>query len=148
MPTRPSRESHVGSNPWIFLCKITIEFEGMVQKFRAISFEQLTEVSVLRDLQAADIIALQPHTRIHFYQKGDIVMTEGDLLSPQLHTLLQGTLRLTRIGTSGKETLLRTLLPNEIFAAPALFGDAIAPATVTATIESQVLTIVGVAYRR
>jgi CRP/FNR family transcriptional regulator, cyclic AMP receptor protein len=92
----------------------------MVQKFRAISFEQLTEVSVLRDLQAADIIALQPHTRIHFYQKGDIVMTEGDRLSPQLYTLIQGTLRLTRIGTSGKETLLRTLLPNEIFAAPGL----------------------------
>jgi CRP/FNR family transcriptional regulator, cyclic AMP receptor protein len=113
----------------------------MVQKFRAIEIEQLTEVSVLRDLQAADIIALQPHTRIHFYQKGDVVMTEGDLLSPQLYTLIQGTLRLTRIGTSGKETLLRTLLPNEIFAAPALFGDAIAPATVTATIESQVLTI-------
>jgi CRP/FNR family transcriptional regulator, cyclic AMP receptor protein len=62
-------------------------------------------------------------------------------LSPQLYTLIQGTLRLTRIGTSGKETLLRTLLPNEIFAAPALFGDAIAPATVMATIESQVLTI-------
>jgi hypothetical protein len=52
----------------------------MVQKFRAISFEQLTEVSVLRDLQAADIIALQPYTRIHFYQKGDVVMTEGDYL--------------------------------------------------------------------
>jgi CRP/FNR family transcriptional regulator, cyclic AMP receptor protein len=116
----------------------------MVQKFRAISFEQLTEVSVLKDLQAADIIALQPHTRIHFYQKGDVVMTEGDLLLPQLYVLIQGTLRLTRIGTSGKETLLRTLLPNEIFAAPALFGEAIAPATT----ESQVLTIVGVAYRR
>jgi CRP/FNR family transcriptional regulator, cyclic AMP receptor protein len=113
----------------------------MVQKFKAISIEQLTEVALLRDLQATDLIALQPYTRIHFYQKGDVVMTEGDLLSPQLYTLIQGTLRLTRIGTSGKETLLRTLLPNEIFAAPALFGDAIAPATVTATIESQVLTI-------
>jgi CRP/FNR family transcriptional regulator, cyclic AMP receptor protein len=81
----------------------------MVQKFRAIEIEQLTAVSVLKDLQAADIIALQPHTVLHFYQKGDVVMTEGERLLPQLYTLIQGTLRLTRIGTSGKETLLRTL---------------------------------------
>lgn len=113
----------------------------MVQKFRFASTAQLTEVSVLRDLQASDIIALQPYTVLHRYQKGEVVMFEGDRLSPQLYALLQGGLRLTRIGTSGKETLLRTLLPHEIFAAPALVGDAIAPATVTAMMESQVLTI-------
>ncbi len=103
--------------------------------------ERLKQVSVLRDLSESDIISLQPHTFLHPYQKGEIVMLEGDLLLPQLHILIEGTLQLTRIGTSGKETLLRTLAQNEIFAAPALFGDAIAPATVTAIVDSQVLTI-------
>jgi CRP/FNR family transcriptional regulator, cyclic AMP receptor protein len=105
------------------------------------SFEQLKEILLLRDLSDSDITTLQPCTAIHLYQKGGIVMLEGDKLPAKLHILMQGMLQLTRIGTSGKETLLRTLSANEIFAAPALFGDEIAPATVTAIIESQVLTI-------
>lgn len=113
----------------------------MVQKFRFVSIEQLMSVLVLKDLQAGDLITLQPHAVLHIYQKEEVVMFEGDRLLPQLYSLLQGTLRLTRVGTSGKETLLRTLLPGEIFAAPALVGNAIAPATVTAMSESQVLTI-------
>lgn len=113
----------------------------MVQKFRFVSIEQLMGVLVLRDLQVCDLIALQPYTVLYTYQKKEVVMFEGDRLLPQLYALLQGTLRLTRVGTSGKETILRTLLPGEIFAAPALVGDAIAPATVTAMMESQVLTI-------
>lgn len=113
----------------------------MVQKSRLASIEQLAEVPVLRDLPTSGLTALQPHAILHTYQGEEIVMFEGDRLLPQLYVLLQGTLRLTRIGTSGKETLLRTLLPGEIFAAPALVGDAIAPATVTAIMESRVLTI-------
>ena len=113
----------------------------MVQKSMFASADQLAEVSVLKDLQIPDLLTLQPYAVLHFYQKGEIVMLEGERLSPRLYALLQGELRLTRIGTSGKETLFRTLLPHEIFAAPALVGDAIAPATVTAITKSQVLTI-------
>lgn len=106
-----------------------------------VSIEQLAEVSVLKDLPIADLQTLQHHTVLHRYQKGEIVMLEGDSLFPKLYALLQGELRLTRIGTSGKETLFRTLVSPEIFAAPALVGNAIAPATVTAAMPSQVLTI-------
>lgn len=113
----------------------------MLQKSGFASIEQLAEVSVLKDLQISDLIALQPYGVLHLYQKEEVVMYEGDRLPLQLYALLQGRLRLTRISTSGKETLLRTLLPREIFAAPALVGDAIAPATVTAMVESQILTI-------
>lgn len=113
----------------------------MVQPFRVVSIKQLAAVPVLRDLQIADLITLQPNAIVHTYQAEEVVMWEGDPLPTQLYVLLQGTLQLTRMGTLGKETLLRTLLPGEIFAAPALVGDAVAPATVMATTESQVLTI-------
>jgi CRP/FNR family transcriptional regulator, cyclic AMP receptor protein len=113
----------------------------MLQKSMLVAVDRLAEVSVLKDLRIADLIALQPYARLHHYRSGEIVTIEGERLSPQLYTLLQGELRLTRVGTSGKETLFRTLLPPEIFAAPALVGSAIAPATVTAIVESQVLTI-------
>jgi CRP/FNR family transcriptional regulator, cyclic AMP receptor protein len=111
------------------------------KKSKFASIEQLAEVSVLRDLQISDLADLQPYTMLHFYHKEEVVMSEGDRLPLQLYALLQGQLRLTRVGTSGKETLLRTLLSGEIFAAPALVGDAIAPATITTMMDSQVLTI-------
>jgi CRP/FNR family transcriptional regulator, cyclic AMP receptor protein len=113
----------------------------MVQKSMFVSVDRLAEVSVLADVPIPDLLTLQPYAVLHHYQPGEIVMLEGDRLSPQLYALLQGELLLTRVGTSGKETLFRTLLPGEIFAAPALVGDAISPATVTAMAESQVLTI-------
>ena len=47
---------------------------------------------------------------------------------------------MTKIATAGKETILRTLFPGDIFAAPALLGNGIAPATVTAETDVQVLT--------
>jgi len=47
----------------------------------------------------------------------------------------------TKTALAGKETILRTLCQGDIFAAPALLGDAIAPATVTAESDVQVLTI-------
>jgi CRP-like cAMP-binding protein len=111
------------------------------KKSRFASIEQLAEVSVLKDLQISDLAALQPYAILRPYQKEEVVMSEGDRLPLQLYALLQGQLRLTRIGTSGKETLLRTLLSGEIFAAPALVGDSIAPATIIAMMDSQVLTI-------
>ena len=46
-----------------------------------------------------------------------------------------------KIAPSGKETTLRQLPSGELFAAPALFGDGIATATVTAFKPSQIVTI-------
>lgn len=48
---------------------------------------------------------------------------------------------MTKISTTGKETVLRSLTPGEIFAAPALVGNEIAPATVTAQSDCDILTV-------
>ncbi|HAA32564.1 MAG TPA: cyclic nucleotide-binding protein, partial [Cyanobacteria bacterium UBA8553] len=84
---------------------------------------------------------LQFHTTVKNYQQGEMVMQEGDRLSTKLYTLLSGSLRITKTAATGKETILRTLLAGEMFAAPALFGNGIAPATVTAESNSQILTV-------
>ncbi|MBD2328462.1 Crp/Fnr family transcriptional regulator [Alkalinema sp. FACHB-956] len=113
----------------------------MAQGSKIASIQQLAEVAIFQGLSLADLGELQPHGLIYDYAANEIVMMEGDRLLPRLYGLVQGALRLTRVGTSGKETILRVLLPGENFAAPALVGDGLAPATVTAMTDSQVLTI-------
>lgn len=65
----------------------------------------------------------------------------ADRLPAKLYALLSGCLRVTKTATTGKETILHTLSSGEIFAAPALFGNGIAPATVTAQQDCQILTL-------
>jgi CRP-like cAMP-binding protein len=105
------------------------------------TLEQLAQISVFANLTAPEWVDLQPHTRIQSYTQGEIVMHERDRLPAQLYALLSGTLQVTKTALTGKETILRTLAAGEIFAAPALLGDGIAPATVTALQDAQVLTI-------
>jgi CRP/FNR family transcriptional regulator, cyclic AMP receptor protein len=63
-------------------------------------------------------------------------------LNPQqLHALITGRLEIKKIALNGKETVIRLIPPGELFAAPAIFGNSIAPATVTCQLKSQVLTI-------
>lgn len=103
--------------------------------------EQLASISVFLQLQPEQLESLQPHTNVQIYQTGEIVSHEGDRLPPRLYALVSGLLRVSKTATSGKETILRTLTSGDIFAAPALFGNGIAPATVTAELEAQVLTV-------
>ena len=58
-------------------------------------------------------------------------MQEGDRLSPQLHALITGRLEIKKTADNGKETLVRLIPAGELFAAPAIFGNGIAPAMVT-----------------
>jgi CRP-like cAMP-binding protein len=103
--------------------------------------EELSQILVFSALELPELERLQLHTAIKDYQQGEIVMQEGDRLPTKLYTLLSGSLRITKTATTGKETILRTLLAGEIFAAPALFGNGIAPATVTAESNSRILTV-------
>lgn len=103
--------------------------------------EQLVSISVFTRLQPEQLTHLESHSQVHFYQSGEIVSHEGDRLPARLYALLDGTVRVSKTASSGKETILRTLSKGEIFAAPALFGDGIAPATVTAEGDVQVLTV-------
>lgn len=105
------------------------------------TIEQLATISVFTQLQAEQLATLQPHTTVHTYQTGEIISHEGDRLPPRLYALIDGLLRVSKTATSGKETILRTLANGDIFAAPALLGNGIAPATVIAESQAQVLMV-------
>lgn len=103
--------------------------------------EQLASISILTRLQPEQLQELHAHSIIQTYQMGEIIMHEGDRLPARLYALVKGELRVVKTASSGKETILRNLSGGDIFAAPALFGDGIAPATVTAESEAQVLMV-------
>jgi CRP-like cAMP-binding protein len=103
--------------------------------------EQLASISVFTQLQPEQLASLQPHTIVQIYPTGEIVSHEGDRLPPRLYALINGLLRVSKTATSGKETIIRTLADGDIFAAPALFGNGIAPATVIAESEAKVLML-------
>lgn len=103
--------------------------------------EHLSHIFIFSSLSAAELNYLQPHTKLHTYLRDEIIMHEGDSLPANLYALAVGSIRITKMATSGKETILRVLSAGEIFAAPALFGNGIAPATVTAESDCQVITV-------
>lgn len=105
------------------------------------TLEQLRHLSIFIAVQDQDLDELRVHTVIRHYLAGEIVMHEGDRLVAQLHALVFGTLRIAKTATTGKETILRVLSAGDLFAAPALFGNGIAPATVTAETDCQILTL-------
>ncbi|MBW4622659.1 MAG: Crp/Fnr family transcriptional regulator [Cyanosarcina radialis HA8281-LM2] len=106
-----------------------------------IAIEQLQQISILAGLEAEELVQLQPHAAVRSYQQGEIILHEGDRLPAKLFAVLSGTIEIKKIGSTGKETLLRKLSAGEPFAAPALFGDGISPATVVADRDCQILTI-------
>lgn len=114
------------------------ELRGLPMKA---TVEQLASISVFAQLQSEQLLSLQPCTLVRTYQTGEIVTHEGDRLPARLYALINGLLRVSKTATSGKETILRTLASGDIFAAPALFGNGIAPATVIAESEAQVLMV-------
>ncbi|GET43362.1 Crp/Fnr family transcriptional regulator [Microseira wollei] len=103
--------------------------------------EQLAQIQVFAQLETSELEGLQAHSRVQDYQAGEMVMQESDRIPAKLFALLTGSLRITKIASTGKETILRTLSPGEIFAAPALLGNGIAPATVTAERNCLVITV-------
>lgn len=105
------------------------------------SLAQITQVTVFGDLTIAEQACLQAHTQVQHYTKGEIIFHEGDRLSAKLYAVITGVIQLTKTATTGKETILRTLAIGEIFAAPALLGNGISPATVTAASDCEILSV-------
>ncbi len=105
------------------------------------SIAQLKQISIFQDLETAQLESLVPHSYIREYKKDEIVMQEGDRIPQRLHALITGRLEIKKTAANGKETLVRLIPPGELFAAPAIFGNGISPATVISQVESQVLTI-------
>ncbi|MGM3306127.1 Crp/Fnr family transcriptional regulator [Anabaena sp. WFMT] len=105
------------------------------------SLAQIAQIKVLADLEIADRITLQPYTLVQSYGKGEIIFHEGDSLPTKLYAVASGVIKVSKTATTGKETILRNLGTGEIFAAPALLGNGISPATVTAESDCEILTI-------
>lgn len=111
-----------------------------------ITTEHLKQISILAGLEAEELAQLQPHAAVKSYRRGEIVLHEGDRLPAKLFAVLSGTIQIKRTASTGKETILRMLSAGEPFAAPALFGDDISPATVVADQDCQILTIERMSY--
>lgn len=105
------------------------------------TIEQLAQMPLFQDCSSTDLERLQPHTWLRTYQREEIVLHEDDPLPAKLHILFRGVLQVQKSATTGKETILRSLRAGDIFAAPALFGDQLAPATVVAVEDAQVLAL-------
>ncbi len=105
------------------------------------SLEQLSKIIVFAGLEPADKVSMQTHTQVQRYSKGEIVLHEGDRLPPKLYAVVSGSIQVTKTASTGKETILRGLPAGEIFAAPALLGNGISPATVTAESDCEILTV-------
>lgn len=105
------------------------------------SLEQLSQIIVFAGLEIADKVKLQPDTLVQGYSKGEIILHEGDRLPAKLYAVVSGAIQVTKTATTGKETILRGLAAGEIFAAPALLGNGISPATVTAESDCEILTV-------
>lgn len=106
-----------------------------------VSIQQLKQISIFQDLATTELESLIPYSKVREYQANEIVMLEGDPLEPQLYALITGTLQIKKTAASGKETLMRLIPAGELFAAPAIFGNGISPATVVCQVDSLVLTI-------
>ena len=105
------------------------------------SIAHLQTVSVFADLDDSQLERLCPHAFTRSYAQGELIMQEGDRLPLGLYAVVSGNIRVTKLAATGKETILRSLGSGELFAAPALLGDGIAPATVLAEQACEIVTI-------
>jgi len=106
-----------------------------------VTVEQLQQISLFAGLDRAQLVQLQAHAVVKQYLREEIILHEGDRLPAKLFAVLSGRIEIKKTAATGKETILRLLPAGELFAAPALFGDGVAPATVVAEQDCQILTI-------
>lgn len=106
-----------------------------------VNSEQLQQVALFANLEPPLLAQLAAHSVVQQYAADEVVFHEADELPDCLHILVSGRLRIARVTTLGKETILRILLAGEVFAAPALFGNGRAPATVTAIEPAAVIMV-------
>ncbi|MEM9217853.1 MAG: Crp/Fnr family transcriptional regulator [Cyanobacteria bacterium P01_F01_bin.150] len=106
-----------------------------------IESRQLHDIPLFADLEPAILEQLAQDSWLTPYATDNAVFYEGDRLPACLHIIVSGRLCISKIAPSGKETILRILSAGEIFAAPAIFGNGIAPATAKAIESTTVLTI-------
>jgi CRP/FNR family transcriptional regulator, cyclic AMP receptor protein len=106
-----------------------------------VTTEQLRQIPLFSRLDLDQLVQLQTHAGVKQYLRGETILHEGDRLPAQLFAVLSGRIEIKKTAATGKETILRMLPAGELFAAPALFGNGVAPATVVAEQDCQILTV-------
>ena len=106
-----------------------------------ITIEQLRQISLFSGLDLDQLVKLRTHAVVKQYLRGEIILHEGDRLPAKLFAVLGGRIKIKKTAATGKETISRILPAGELFAAPALFGNGVAPATVLVEQDCQILTI-------
>ncbi|MGF1517227.1 MAG: Crp/Fnr family transcriptional regulator [Nodosilinea sp.] len=108
---------------------------------RPVDVSELQHLDLFADLSPELLEQLAAASQLVAYDADTVVFQEGDALPACLHVLVSGQLRVAKVAATGKESILRLLPPGEVFAAPALFGNGRAPATVVAVAPATVLTL-------
>ena len=103
--------------------------------------QQLQTLFIFAQVELTTLAELAKASQLVQHSKGSYLIYEGDRFPKKLHAILEGQLLVKKTSSSGKETILRQLYAGEMFAAPALFGDGIAPADVVALTPCQIITL-------
>ena len=105
------------------------------------SMLDLTQLDFFKGLDDAELQHLTENARVRSYHASEVLFYEDAPLEPILRILMSGGLEIRKSASSGKETVVRLIRPNEIFAVAALFDRKVAPGTVVSSEASQVLEI-------
>jgi CRP-like cAMP-binding protein len=97
----------------------------------------LKAVSYFSDLDEASLKQVAQSAIRRAYDAGQVILLEGEPCSG-LYIVEHGWLKAVKIGVDGREQVLQTLGPGEVFNAISVFTDAPNQATVTALETSQV----------
>jgi len=106
-----------------------------------VTTQQLQTILIFAKIQPESLVKLCEFSHIDFYESGSVIIQQGDRFLPKLYAVLTGKITAMKISNAGKETILRQLPAGEMFAAPALFGDGIAPATLIAQKNTEIVSI-------
>lgn len=101
----------------------------------------LHELDFFKGLAAQELRELEERSSCRTYAAGEVLFHEKEPLAAKLRFVCSGQLQIHKSAASGKETIVRLIRPGEVFAVAALFDRKLAPATVTATVETVVLEI-------
>ena len=91
----------------------------------------LQKLPLFSALPAADLARLASLLRVHEYQKGAILFSEGDL-GLGVWLALKGVVKLVKTDSQGGEQLLKIVSPEQFFAEVVLFDGGHYPATAIA----------------
>jgi len=100
----------------------------------------LQQLSLFKHLPQNDLAILEKIVRVRSYKRDEHIFYENDE-AKVFFGLVQGRVKIYKLGFTGKEHILHILRPGEIFAEVAVFWDLKYPANALAMEKSKVLLI-------